>query len=68
MSAPFDLGAMYAHFEVAEALELDAMQRRLSNLASAAQRIALPVLLGTAAALGAVCLIAQIAIRLHQGG
>lgn len=68
MSVPFDLGAMYAQFEVADALELDAMQRRLSHLASAAQRIALPVLLGTAAALGAVCLIAQIAIRLHQGG
>jgi hypothetical protein len=68
VSAPFDLGAMYAQFEVAEALTLAATQRRLSHFATAAHRIALPVLLGTAATLGAVCLIAQISIHLHQAG
>lgn len=59
---------MYAQLEVAEALELEAMQRRLSRFAAAAHRIALPVLLGTAATLGVVCLIAQVMIRLHQAG
>lgn len=68
MSAPFDLGAMYAQFEVAKALELDAAQRRLSRFAAVAAGIALPALPGFASLLGIVCLIAQLAVRLHVAG
>lgn len=68
MSAPLDLEAMYAQFEVAQALKLAAIQRRLSRFAAAAHRIALPALLGMAAILGAICLIAQVTIRVQQAG
>jgi hypothetical protein len=59
---------MYTRFEVAEALELAAIQRRLSCFAAVAERIALVLLLGTAAVLGTICLIAQVAIHMNQAG
>lgn len=72
MSAPFDHRPLYAQIELeaalAEARELAAMQRRLSLFAIEAHRIAMPALIGSASILGVICLIAQIAIRLHQAG
>ncbi|EIZ77795.1 hypothetical protein WSK_3806 [Novosphingobium sp. Rr 2-17] len=72
MTAPVDVRAMLAQIEreeaLAEARELHKAQRRLSNLAAAYERIAMPVLVIAAALLGVICAGAQVAIYLSAAG
>lgn len=57
MSAPIVLAAMFAQLEAAEAI--DAENRRIIAFAARIEKIAMPVLLGTAAALTIICLVSQ---------
>ena len=57
MSAPIDLAAMFAQLEAAEAI--DAENQRIIALASRIEKIALPALIGTGAALAIICLVSQ---------
>ncbi|PNU04559.1 hypothetical protein [Novosphingobium guangzhouense] len=71
MTAPINhpqMALQIAAWEVvAEAQQLSAMQRHLSDRAARLNRWLLPTLLGAAALLSSVCVIAQIMIHLDAG-
>lgn len=71
MTAPINHSQMalqIAAWEVlAEAQQLSAMQRHLSDRSARLNRWLMPALLGAAALLSSVCVVAQIMIRLNAG-